>query len=161
MKRYNKNNNFFAIINKEDLVNKFVKSFHAKVYSEDFRTSNVNYQRFYDNIRGGWSEKIIMLRRDILIQEFLSKNPIEQLDDKRQITDEEKLAIFSKTPYCELCKIEFKDYKEAEYHHKVRFTDGGKTEVENIMILCSKCHREIHGKQQIDLPNENDFEEIE
>ena len=69
-----------ALVDKEELISKFVKTFHSKVYSEDFRKSNVNYQRFYDNVRGGWSEKIIALRRNILIQEFISKHPLQELD---------------------------------------------------------------------------------
>jgi len=150
-----------SLINKEELIHNFIKDFHSKIYNEDFRKSNVNYQRFYDNVRGGWSEKIISLRRNILINEFLSKNQIDELDIKRQITDEEKLSLFSKTQQCEMCGIKFKDHKEAEYHHKQRFADGGKTEEENIMLLCNNCHLEIHGKSSIEANIENDYEEIE
>ncbi len=150
-----------SLVGKEKDIFNFIKSFHSKVYNEDFRKSNVNYQRFYDNVRGGWSEKIIMLRRDILIKEFLAKHPLDELDDRRQISDEEKNAIFAKKQQCELCGVEFKDYKEAEYHHKTRYADGGKTEIGNIMILCSKCHDEIHGKSEIILPDENELEENE
>jgi hypothetical protein len=150
-----------SLVGKEKDIFDFIKSFHSKVYNEDFRKSNVNYQRFYDNVRGGWSEKIIMLRRDILIKEFLAKNPLDELDDRRQISDEEKIAIFAKQQKCELCGVEFKDYKEAEYHHKKRYADGGKTEIGNIMILCSKCHDEIHGNTEIVLPDENEIEENE
>ena len=53
---------------------------HLKVYSEDFRKSKPNYQRFYDRVRGGWSEKLIAARRDILVEEFLLKQPLRQLD---------------------------------------------------------------------------------
>ncbi|NOZ47317.1 MAG: DUF262 domain-containing protein [Chlorobi bacterium] len=150
-----------SLVGKEKDIFNFIKSFHSKVYNEDFRKSNVNYQRFYDNVRGGWSEKIIMLRRDILIKEFLAKYPLNELDDRRQISDEEKIAIFARKQKCELCGIYFNDYKEAEYHHKKRYIDGGKTEIENIMILCSKCHDEIHGKAEITLPDENEMEENE
>ena len=136
----------YSLFGKEKIIHSFIKSFHSKVYSEDFRKSNINYQRFYDNVRGGWSEKLIKLRRDILIKEFLSKHPLDELDVRRQISDEEKISIFSEKDNCELCSIEFKDYKEAEYHHKKRYTDGGKTKINNIMILCNKCHDKIHGK---------------
>lgn len=150
-----------SLLGKEEIIHKFIKDFHSKVYSEDFRTSNANYQRFYDNVRGGWSEKIIKLRRDILINEFLSKHPLEELDDRRQITNEEKISIFAHKKQCELCNVSFKDYSEAEYHHKKRYADGGGTQIDNIMILCEKCHDEIHGKSEIALPNEDEFEEIE
>lgn len=151
----------YSLTEKEGLLRDFIKSFHSKVYSEDFRKSHVNYQRFYDNVRGGWSEKIITLRRNILIQEFISKHSLSELDDRRQISSEEKNAVFAKNNSCELCNKKFKDYKEAEYHHKDRYTDGGKTEIKNIMILCVSCHDEIHGHPQISMPNEEDMEEIE
>ena len=158
------NRNFkmtYSLTGKEKIIQDFIIEFHSKVYSKDFRKSKVNYQRFHENVRGGWSEKIIALRRDILIREFLRKNTLSELDDKRQITDEEKLSIFANRRNCELCNLVFKDYKEAEYHHKERYADGGKTEVENIMILCSKCHDKIHGNFEIEVPTEEEIEDNE
>ena len=64
----------YSLIGHEQKVGAFVRDFHGKVYNEDFRGSNTDYQRFYDNIRGGWSEKIVALRRDTLIKEFLAPN---------------------------------------------------------------------------------------
>ncbi len=151
----------YSLIGKEESVKKFISRFHSKVYSEDFRNSNVNYQRFYDNIRGGWSEKIISIRRNILIQEFIAKYPLHELDDRRQISDEEKISIFATRNNCELCNKPFKDFREGEYHHKDRYADGGKTEINNIMILCQSCHDEIHGNSEILSPNENELDEIE
>jgi 5-methylcytosine-specific restriction endonuclease McrA len=149
----------YSLIGKEEIIRKFIENFHNKIYSEDRRRSNPNYQRFYDNVRGGWSEKIIALRRNLLIREFIEKNKLEELDEKRQITDEDKIAAFEKHQNCELCQRSFKDYKEAEYHHKVRHADGGKSELSNIMILCDKCHDRIHGKEEIDLPDEEEIDE--
>ena len=80
----------YSLQNKESDIKRFVEEFHNKVYNEDFRRSNVEYQRFYDNVRGGWSEKIIVLRRDILIREFSKKYKLDEIDDKRQISDEKK-----------------------------------------------------------------------
>ena len=96
-----------------------------------------------------------------MIKEFLSKNKLPELDDKRQISDEEKIAVFAKKRKCELCGIPFKDHKAAEYHHKDRYTDGGKSIVDNIMILCTTCHDRVHGVVKIEIPNEEDFEEEE
>jgi len=151
----------YSLTDKENVIQNFIMDFHSKVYSEDFRKSKVNYQRFYDNVRGGWSEKIIALRRDILIKEFLVKHTLLELADKRQISDEEKLSIFALKKCCEFCSKDFKDYKDAEYHHIEHFADGGKTEKDNIMILCSKCHDTIHGKAEIEIPTEEEIEEIE
>ena len=64
----------YSLIGQESKVLAFVQDFHGKVYNEDFRRSKTDYQRFYDNVRGGWTEKIVALRRDILIKEFLNKH---------------------------------------------------------------------------------------
>ena len=146
----------YVLKGKEELIRNFIKDFHSKVYSEDFRRSNQNYQRFYDNVRGGWSEKIIALRNSIIKTEFLKKYEILEKDEKRQISEEDKIAAFGKNPKCEICGLEFKDYKEPEYHHKEMHSLGGKTNLDNIMVLCTKCHDRIHGKEKIELPSEED-----
>ncbi len=149
----------YSLTNQEKTLKEFIIDFHSKVYNEDFRKSKPNYQRFYDNVRGGWSEKIITLRRDIMIKEFLIKNSITELDDKRQINDNEKITIFSARKTCDRCNFAFKDYKEAEYHHKDRYIDGGKSKIENIMILCKNCHDIIHGTSEIVIPTDEDITE--
>lgn len=154
-------NTGYSLHEQEKNIREFIKSFHSKVYNEDFRISNHTYQKFYDNIRGGWSETIIKLRRNILIQEFLKKYDIFELDERRQITEEEKISKFSLSSSCEKCGKDFKDHKEAEYHHKTRYSDGGKSSLENIMILCNKCHKIIHGSENDIIENEEEFEEIE
>jgi len=151
----------YSLTGQEENIKKFIIDFHSKVYSPLFRGSNSTYQEFYDNVRGGWSEKIIALRRDILIKEFIAIYPIHILANKRQIADKDKIAIFAAKKTCELCNCEFKDYKEAEYHHKDRYTDGGKSTIENIMILCTKCHDRIHGKAIIEIPSEDEVIESE
>ena len=125
-----------AIPGCEDKIRAFIADFHGKVYKEDFRRSKADYQRFYENVRGGWSEKIITLRRDILIREFLSRHRIPELDDKRQISDEDKIAVFANRPSCEKCGRGLRDFREAEYHHKEPYARGGKTRTDNIMVLC-------------------------
>jgi 5-methylcytosine-specific restriction endonuclease McrA len=131
------------------------------VYLEEFRSSNQNYQRFYDNVRGGWSEKIINLRKNIIIKEFLKKFDIEEKDERRQITEEEKIACFAKNSSCKLCGLVFKDYKEPEYHHIKMHAQGGRTEIDNIMVLCEECHDKIHGNTAIEEPAEAEIEEEE
>jgi hypothetical protein len=151
----------YSLQGKEEDIQKFVSDFHKKVYDEDFRHSNTSYQRFFDNVRGGWSEKIIGLRKTILIEEFLKKFDLAELDDRRQISDEKKIQAFSKHQKCERCKKPFKHHREPEYHHKERYTDGGKTDIDNIMVLCPECHNQIHGKENMQLPTEEDIEEEE
>ena len=144
----------YALSSHEQNIQNFIQTFHSKIYSETFRSSNTTYQRFYDNIRGGWSEKIISLRRDILIEEFLKKYTVLELDDKRQINNEDKIAAFKRANgVCENedCEYEFKDYKEVEYHHEDLYSEGGRSELSNIKVLCSNCHDKIHGKVEIAL----------
>ena len=147
----------YSLTGNEEKIKEFIENFHGKVYSEDFRRSNIYYQRFYDNVRGGWSEKIIKLRRDILINEFLNEHKLLELADKRQISDEEKIAIFAKQSTCEICGKSFKDYKKAEYHHKEHYGNGGATIINNIMVLCENCHKNIHKKREIELPSEEEI----
>jgi len=152
----------YSLTDKEKTIRNFIEEFHGKVYNENFRHSKVvYYQRFYDNVRGGWSEKIISLRRDTLIKAFLEKNILEDLDDKRQISDQEKITAYSENPFCRGCGKSFKDYKEPEYHHSVRFIDGGKSSLMNIVVMCKTCHDIIHGKQKIREINEADIPNYE
>lgn len=152
----------YGLYGQEELLSEFIKKFHGNVYTEDMRQSNHNYQRFYDNVRGGWSEKIITLRRNILINEFLKKYPFDEQDTKRQITEEDKIACFARANHkCEECGTSFKDHSEPEYHHRIMYASGGKTDMSNIMVLCHNCHAKYRGKEEIALPEEvNDQEEL-
>ncbi len=152
----------YGLYGKESFLGDFIKNIHSNVYSEDMRMSNHNYQRFYDNVRGGWSEKIITLRRDILIKEFLKKYPLDEQDVKRQISEEEKIACFARANHkCEECGVSFKDHSEPEYHHRIMYASGGKTDKSNIMVLCHSCHTKYRGKEDVALPDEvNNQEDI-
>lgn len=153
----------YSLVGQEEKLSNFIKSFHSKVYDESFRSSKPNYQRFYDNVRGGWSESIITLRRKILIEEFLDKYDLKELDDKRQLSDEEKIHVFGiYNGICQYpgCGKSFKDYKEPEYHHKEKYAEGGKTELDNIIIVCPECHDKLHGKDHVTVESD-EFEEIE
>lgn len=152
---------FYVLAGKETEIQKFIKKFHALVYNEDFRKSNDNYNKFYDNVRGGWSEKIMILRRNILINEFLNKVDLKEFDLKRQISREEKIAKFSETQECELCHTELKDYKDGEYHHIEKYSLGGDSKAPNIMILCKECHKVIHGKGKLKVPKTEEIGEEE
>ena len=89
---------------------------------------------------------------------YLHKVWIKEFD-KRQISDEQKIAKFAIQSNCEVCRGSFKDYKEPEYHHKTTYAKGGKSELDNIMVLCSDCHKKIHSKESIELPSEDELPE--
>lgn len=146
----------------EDEIRDFVVKFHSKIYTEDHRNSNPNYQKFYDNARGGWSERLIDLRRSIILKEFLDKNKIKEKDGNRQINEVDKIAVFNKqNGICQDCGKKFKDYGEPDYHHKEMYSLGGETSVDNIIILCKDCHHKIHGSEKVVLTDKEEELEFE
>jgi 5-methylcytosine-specific restriction endonuclease McrA len=150
----------YGLYGKEEIIGDFIKNFHGYVYTEDMRRSNLNYQRFYDNVRGGWSERIVTLRREILIKEFLNRHPLDEQDTRRQTSEEGKIASFARANQrCEECGREFKDHKEPEYHHRVMYASGGQSDMSNIMVLCKDCHKKYKGKEEIALPDEVNYQE--
>lgn len=151
----------YALNGKENEIRKFIESFHSRVYSEDWRTSDIKLQRFYNNTRGGWAEKLNENRKNTMKEYLLKEINLKRLDDNRQITDEEKINAYAKANYsCEKCGKKFKDYKEAEYHHIELYSEGGETSIDNIMVLCKNCHDEIHREKSCYMPiNEDDYQE--
>lgn len=150
----------YALSGHEEEIRDFVVKFHNKIYSEDHRNSNPSYQKFYDNARGGWAERLIELRRSIIIKELLEKLDIKEKDENRQISEVDKISLFGKQGgVCQSCGKIFKDYGEPDYHHKEMYSLGGKTNIDNIIILCNDCHHKIHGSEKVKLTSSD--EELE
>ena len=82
-----------------------------------------------------------MLSRDF----FLTHPEILLKDDDRAFTEEQKLAIFRRDGgICKL-QIKCKGLKmgwDDDWHidHKIPYTKGGKTSVENGQIACAACN---------------------
>lgn len=134
-----------ALNGREKDIAKFIENFHTRVYSEDWRTSDIKLQRFYDNTRGGWAERLIENRKNTMKEYMIEELKLVELDDNRQITEEEKIAAYGRANQCcEKCGYKFKDYKEAEYHHIDLYSDGGTTSLDNIQVLCIDCHDDVH-----------------
>ncbi len=135
----------YALNGREKEILKFVESFHSRVYLEDWRTSEIKIQRFYDNARGGWGERLNENRKNTMKEYLINELELKKLDENRQISEENKIAIYGKANgCCEKCGKKFKDYKEPEYHHIELYSDGGETTMDNIMVLCKECHDDIH-----------------
>ena len=135
----------YALNGKEEEIAKFIESFHSRVYTEDWRTSDIKIQRFYDNARGGWGERLNENRKNTMKEFMIKELKLKELDDNRQISEEDKITAYSKAECCcEKCGKKFKDYKEPEYHHIELYSEGGKTTLDNIMVLCKDCHDDIH-----------------
>ena len=143
----------YALNGRENDIRKFIESFHSRVYSEDWRTSDIKIQRFYDNARGGWAERLNENRKNTMKEYLLSEIDLKELDYNRQISEEEKISAYQKVSgCCEKCGKKFKDYKEAEYHHIELYSVGGESTIENIMVLCKNCHDDIHRTKSLSGP---------
>lgn len=151
----------YALNGYESKIRKFVENFHSRVYSEDWRTSDIKLQRFYDNARGGWAEKLNLNRKNTMKEYMIDELKLKPLAFNRQISDEEKIAAYNKANNCcEKCGKQFKDYKEAEYHHIELYSEGGESSLDNIMVLCRDCHDDIHRNKSLDFDiSENDYED--
>lgn len=135
----------YSLNGQNNYIKEFIENFHGRVYDKKWRRNKYIYQEFFDNVRGGFSERNIKTRRDILIKEFLRIYNPPKLDEQRQISDEDKLKCYHRSSKkCEECGKNFKDYKKPEYHHKMFYIEGGKTDPNNIEVLCVKCHALIH-----------------
>lgn len=141
----------YALNGREQDIAKFIENFHSRVYNEDWRTSDIELQRFYDNARGGWAERLNINRRDTMKEYMIEELQLKPLDINRQISEEDKIKAYGNANgCCEKCGKKFKDYKEAEYHHIQLYSDGGSTTIENIMVLCKNCHDDIHRNKPVD-----------
>lgn len=100
--------------------------------------------------KGTTSQANIRLRYDVVLKRFLNKyNPI-RLDENRLFSEDQKIAIFRRDDEkCQICskKLIFGD-PDTHFHHKGRYIEGGKTKVENGLLVCRECHlNKIHGSK--------------
>ncbi len=66
---------------------------------------------------------------------------------QEKLTEKQKKLLKDFTnKKCELCKKKF-SYKELEIHRIKRGNKGGKYELRNVMVLCRKCHKQIHSEE--------------
>ena len=73
--------------------------------------------------------------------------PPGQRDPKRVWTKEEKRSVLEERGgTCDQCNSPL-SVDIAKGHHVERHADGGKTTIENLAIVCAKCHEWLHGKR--------------
>jgi 5-methylcytosine-specific restriction protein A len=57
-----------------------------------------------------------------------------------------RAAFLAAHPLCEMCAAEGRLTPATLVHHKVRLTDGGTGETENLQALCAECHSRLHAE---------------
>lgn len=77
------------------------------------------------------------------------RNRIENNTQARYGNEWDKLSkrLLSENQVCELCG----DRSEL-VHHIVDRRKGGSDQLDNLMILCHKCHNQIHAREKLHAP---------
>ena len=58
-----------------------------------------------------------------------------------------RAAFLSAYPLCQICKREGRLTPATLVHHKVKITDGGTNDWNNLQALCIECHGRLHSRQ--------------
>ncbi|MFX0194678.1 MAG: HNH endonuclease family protein [Candidatus Hodarchaeota archaeon] len=101
---------------------------------------------YHENIsRSTDSEESIRKRNELLTGRFLLAHPeIEQKDDQRIFTAEQRLAIYRRD--MGICQLRLRcdgikcDWENWHADHKILWSKGGKTTVENGQVACPPCN---------------------
>jgi len=100
-------------------------------------------------MKGTTSANAIKLRHKIMKKRFLMEYNPPMLDENRLFSEDQRREIFRRAHgRCQICgkKLEFGD-KNTHYHHKIPYSIGGPTSIENAMLVCKDCHfNKLHGK---------------
>jgi hypothetical protein len=100
--------------------------------------------------KGTTSQSNIKLRYDTILKRFLSEYTPIMLDENRLFTEEQRITIFRRDGgKCQKCGREliYSD-PNTHFHHKDRYIEGGKTDIENGLLVCKECHlHKIHGEK--------------
>jgi hypothetical protein len=119
---------------------------------ENLRSHNeedIQFIKFNEALSSaGYSEERMEKRMNILLNHILTNYPLFPLDNRRNFTEQQKLAIWEKAEQrCEWvedgsrCTATFANFREADADHIVRWSEGGPTTVENGRLLCIHHNR--------------------
>lgn len=140
----------YAMKNQKRHLHDFVMEFHH-LFIDPSEIENRELSGFYMANRAATnSQESIEKRHKIIKKRFLKAYNPKRLDENRLFTDKQKLKIYDRDDgRCQKCSTVLK-YRNnnTQYHHKDRYIDGGKTEVENGILVCVKCHLKIHGESK-------------
>ncbi len=140
--------NHYVMLNQKENLKVFIEDFYQKVAN----SASLKDKELIDfNLaisRGTTSQANIKLRHDLILKRFLDQYNPMILDENRLFTHAQKLAIYHRDEEkCQVCNksLTFGN-PEIHYHHKGQYIEGGKTKLENGLLVCSDCHlNKIHG----------------
>lgn len=129
-----------------------LKAFFIKLSQDIVNSSSIGDKELIDfNMaisKGTNSQSSIKFRYEVILKRFLDKYNPARLDENRLFTDDQKIAIFRRDhEECQVCgkKLTFGD-SDTQFHHKDKYTGGGRTEIDNGLLVCRDCHlNRIHG----------------
>ena len=110
----------------KELTNRLIANWKANKYRYEYN--------IYENKRGIFKVRIYSI---VLYYIFKPKR-----DSQRYFSDSDKKEILKRQDYtCATCND--KDWRLFEFHHKQKWADNGRTNVDNGVGLCAKCHMKI------------------
>ena len=138
----------YAMDNQKDNIRKFF----IKFYQEVVKSSGTGDRELIDfnfaSSKGTTSQSNIKLRYDIILKRFIDRYNPARLDENRLFTDDQKIAIFRRDQEkCQVCgkNLTFGN-PDTQFHHKDKYIEGGRTEVDKGLLVCRDCHlNQIHG----------------
>lgn len=76
------------------------------------------------------------------MNEIQLSNNLKQIERKRTNLTKLKIELIEKYDCCQICKFDFKPI--LQIHHITPISNGGKNDVENLLVVCPNCHKIIH-----------------
>jgi len=131
----------------ENLVIIFQTLGHQPKYRDIKRPMSKYSMSTYENRFGSWNETLLKLAEKLKIE--IDKSGIENIRDKKVIQDTREInyrlryMILTRDKYtCRSCGASpVKDSTVSlEIDHIIPWSKGGRTELSNLQVLCSKCN---------------------
>lgn len=120
---------------------KEMKGLSWGIFYNKYKDVNYNPHELEERIKELMQDDDVTKRSGIY--EYLLSGNIKHLHI-RAFTDNEKRKVYeSQEGICPDCGKHF-EINEMEAHHKIRWVDGGHTNVENCVMLCKECHDNRH-----------------
>ena len=73
-------------------------------------------------------------------------NPVSKSQKKKNtlLCEQRKILLSKANDLCQICN-NLPDFRGLAVHHKQFRSKGGNHDLENLVVVCGKCHDELHG----------------